>query len=126
MKTEFKVGQRAICNVHQEDVVITKVIREGYYEAEVVRLPGTLLNYFTHELEPWKFRRFVIDGNHHMRMHDDSNEGAGKFIGTGSWGVRDTIEDRVVFYVTSGASRMIAMEICKQMNAGMLLKEFTK
>ena len=126
MKTEFKVGQLAITVSHQEDVTITEVIREGYYNVKMVRLPDVSFTCYAHELERWKSRRFVIDGNHHMRMHDDSSEGAGKFMGAGSWGIRDTIEDRVVFYVTSGSSRMIAMEICKQINAGTLLKEFCK
>ena len=126
MKTEFKVDQLAIETSHQEDVKIVEVIREGYYKVEMVRLPGVVFNCFTHDLERWKPRRFVIDGDHHMRMHDHSAVGEGKFIGVGSWGVRDTHTDTVVFYVTSCSSRMIAMEICKQMNAGDLLKESFK
>lgn len=122
---KFKVGDRAISVFHQEDVTIVGYNGSGY-DVTLDRFPdGGHYHYWENELEPWRYRRFVIDGNHYMRMYDDADPHETKFCGSGTWGVRDKVADKIVFYITSGHSRAVAMEICKQMNAGLILKELT-
>lgn len=125
---KYKVGDRVICKAHQEDLTIVEVDEHRqWYRAKLDRLPDVGPFYYRdYEIEPWRWRRYVIDGNHYMKLMDHTDQYDPKFCGSGTWGVRDTIKDRVVFYVTSGSSRAIAMEICKQMNEGMLLKEMTQ
>jgi hypothetical protein len=125
---KFKVGDLAICTTHQEDVTIVEVDEQrGSYLGKLVRLPDVEpFLYWEHDIEPWRYRRFVIDGNHHMKLHDCSNHFDPKFCGSGTWGVRDKMMGQVLFYITSSSSRAIAMEICKQMNEGKLLKEMLK
>lgn len=125
---KYKVGDRLISKAHQEDLTIVGIDeRSKQYIAKIDRLPDVEpFSYWEHEVEPWRYRRYVVDGNHYMKLMDHTDQYDPKFCGSGTWGVRDTIEDRVVFYVTSGSSRAIAMEICKQMNEGMLLKEMTQ
>lgn len=122
----YKVGDRVIDLCHQEDLTVVEV-KGNSYLCKIDRLPDVQpFSYFEHELQPWKYRRFKIAGDHYMKMFDCSNQYDEKFCGSGSWGVRDDFNGEIIFYITSGASRLIAMEICKAMNAGTLLKEFVK
>lgn len=122
---KYKVGDRVIDKVHHEDMTIVAAEEQkNRYTAKLDRLPDVgPFDYWESDLEPWKPRRFRVDGNHHMKLYDCSYSHDPQFYGSGTWGVRDTWEDRVVFYITSAHSRAVAMEIAKQMNENKLLKE---
>lgn len=124
---KYKVGDRVIDRFHQEDMTIVAVNeQQKRYTAKLDRLPDVgPFDYWENDLDPWYWRRFVVDGNHYMKMYDCTNSYDPQQLGLGSWGVRDRVEDRVVFYITSGHSRAVAMEIAKQMNENKLLKELT-
>lgn len=139
MATKFKVGQKVIELAHDEEgtVVEIKYHRHGghSYKVQLDRFANSkevdgkqigLFSYSDSELIPWKPRRFIRFGDHHMRLVDSPSGVGGEFCGYGTWGIKDTYTDQVVFWVTSGGAYWIVKELCRAMNDGVILQEMTK
>jgi len=141
MSNKFKVGQKVITKDHQEDGTVVKVIQhdmgrcdykvllDRFADTDSVDADGNpvgVFTYFESDLEKWKSRRFRVDGNHYMQMYDDPQGTGGERLRQGTWGVRDTLTDQIVFYITSGAAKLIAQEVCKAMDEKTLLGDFAE
>lgn len=122
----YNVGQKAITKHHQEDVTILEVTNDGEYVASMDRFTDEVVSfsYHEHDLTPWRPRRYRVDGSHPNQLVD-ANKGM-EMVHGGTWGIKDTHTDTIVFYVTSPSSKMIALEICDAMNSGTLLTSISK